>query len=84
MIRVIRILKSFIKIDSFIVLLLHLEYRKKDRTGSRANAQPSSKYFSVRMQFILILCFVYKLSYGDTSYVLSVINIMSTSNFEYE
>ena len=60
----------------------------KDRAASRANTQHSSKYFSVQMRIIIILCFVYMLQYGEskstTSYVLLSMNMMSTLNFEYE
>ena len=63
---------------------------KKTEAASRANTQPSSEYFSIRMPIILILWFVNMLSYGEsksttTSYVLlSMSMMMSTSNFEYE
>ena len=36
-------------------LLLHLKKKKKTKTASKANTQPSSDYCSVRMQIILIL-----------------------------
>ena len=41
-------------------LLLHLQKRhvsKWDRAASRANTQPSSEYFSIRMLIILVLWF---------------------------
>ena len=60
----------------------------KGRAVGRANKQPFSEYFSDRTGFIFILCLVYMLSYGEskspTSYMLLNINMMSTSNFEYE
>ena len=58
---------------------------REDKAASRVNTQPSSKYFSVRTRFILFLCFVYMLSYLEIiSYALSSMNMMNTSNFEYE
>ena len=58
---------------------------KKGRTASRPNTQPFSEYFSIRMPFIL--CFVYMMSYGESkarSYMFLSMNMISTSNFEYE
>ena len=54
--------------------------RKRGRAASRANTQLSTNYVSVRKRFILILCFVYMLSY-TTSYMLCVVKykyVMST------
>ena len=58
---------------------------KEDRAASRANTQPSNEYFSIRTRFILILWFVYMLSYGEsksatTSYMLLDMNTMSTTS----
>ena len=52
-------------------LLLHLQQKKKDRAASRANTQPSSKYFSVCNRFIPTLCFVYTLNYENGNSVIS-------------
>ena len=63
-------------------------HRQKRQRRSRANIQPSSEYFSIRKRFILILWFVYMLSYEElksiTSYVLwrmNVSEIMSMTRF---
>ena len=62
--------------------------KKTERAASRANTQPSSEYFNVRTRFIFILCFVDMLCQGEsnsrTSNMLLSMNMMSTSNFEYE
>ena len=64
--------------------------KQPQNSKQNANTQPFSEYFNVRTRFILILCFVYMLSYGEsksttTSYVLISMHLMSgTSNFEYE
>ena len=62
--------------------------KKKTKPASNANTQPSTEYYSVRMQIIIILCFMYMTIHGEskstTSCVLSSMSRISTSNFEYE
>ena len=61
---------------------------KKVKAAGRTNTQAFSEYFSVRTRIILILCFVYVLSFIEsksiTSYVLLSMSMMSTSNVQYE
>ena len=62
---------------------------KNHRTTSKANTQPSSKYFSVRIRFILIWCFVHMLSCEEIRnqqhHTCCYVWIWRVpSNFEYE
>ena len=71
----------------YISILIQIRNFKKIQS-SRVNIQRFSKYFSVRRRTMLILCFVYMLSYAEskaiTSYMLLSMNVLSTWNFELE
>ena len=83
---------SFINICCLSYCCFYKKYKKrrkkKTNPASKANTQPSTEYYSVRMQIIIILCLVYMTFHGEskatTSCVLSSVSRISISNFEYE
>ena len=72
--------------SKFTVLVVVALACCRDRTASRGNTQPSSKSFNVHIRIILILCFMQRLSYGEsTSNIIRAVKYDEfTLNFEYE
>ena len=70
-------------------VLMHLQQKKKyiyvtgkDRATSKANNQPSCEYFSVRMRIILIMCFLYILSYGESKSNQNIIRVVKYAMYD--
>ena len=68
--------KSFIIIDSLCCCYIYNK-RKQTHISKKDQTYTASKYFSVPTQFILILCFVYRLSHGESKSTTSTTMMLS-------